>query len=171
MWEDGSGLLAGRDLDGGGTWLGVNVLKSRVAFLTNLRSRDPVEPSTRAHTHTSRGELPTGFLNGDASPQDFAQAGCRGRVALRARCRCASRSSYSTASAVTTFRPNVVGSRKERQRMQDWRDAAARRIMAVMPRLHCASKAQLPSFPFPAPARRPPQHSTFGPTSTMASTS
>jgi len=36
FWEDQPGLLAGRDLQAGGTWLGVTNT-GRVAFLTNLR--------------------------------------------------------------------------------------------------------------------------------------
>lgn len=79
-WPDGSGTIAGRDLDGGGTWLGVNA-RGRLAFLTNLRARDPVEPSAHRPSHhaslyrphASRGELPTSFLNGDMEPEEFVK--------------------------------------------------------------------------------------------------
>ncbi|PNW76081.1 hypothetical protein CHLRE_12g548550v5 [Chlamydomonas reinhardtii] len=74
-WSDGSGIIGGRDLEGKGTWLGVT-RSGRVAFLTNLRSSDPVAPHTHAnpYTHASRGGITTAFLTGDASPANFAQS-------------------------------------------------------------------------------------------------
>ena len=42
-WEDRSGLVAGRDLQAGGTWLGVS-RSGRVAALTNFRSTEPPPP-------------------------------------------------------------------------------------------------------------------------------
>ncbi len=50
------GLLAGRDLQSGGTWAGVGT-SGRCAVVTNVR--DPQAPGS---TGSSRGELPTGFL-------------------------------------------------------------------------------------------------------------
>lgn len=52
---DGTGVVAGRDLRDGGTWLGVSEA-GRVAMLTNVRSANP-GPGRR-----SRGELTTRWL-------------------------------------------------------------------------------------------------------------
>lgn len=41
-WRDGSGIIAGRDLAGGGTWLGVSeAAGGRLAVVTNLRGHGP----------------------------------------------------------------------------------------------------------------------------------
>lgn len=64
-WPEG--LLAGRDLVAGGTWLGVT-RAGRFAALTNFR--DPSAPSKGAR---SRGALPVGFLLGEASPKAFLE--------------------------------------------------------------------------------------------------
>ena len=53
---DGTGVIAGRDLRDGGTWLGVSEA-GRVAMLTNVRSAHP-GPGRR-----SRGELTTRWLS------------------------------------------------------------------------------------------------------------
>jgi uncharacterized protein with NRDE domain len=52
-WRDDSGreLLAGRDLEAGGTWLGAT-RRGRWAFVTNVR-----EPGLRDHAAPSRGQL------------------------------------------------------------------------------------------------------------------
>lgn len=55
-WWSKAGLLAGRDLQAGGTWLGVEGT-GRLAALTNYRS--PLPPRLDA---PSRGNLVTGFL-------------------------------------------------------------------------------------------------------------
>jgi uncharacterized protein with NRDE domain len=55
---DGTGVVAGRDLRDGGTWLGMSEA-GRVAMLTNVRSANP-GPGRR-----SRGELPTRWLQRD----------------------------------------------------------------------------------------------------------
>ena len=69
-WPDAPGIAGGRDLQAGGTWLGVH-RRGRVAAITNVR-----EPSAPAPTgdEPSRGELPRGFLDGDATPIDHAHA-------------------------------------------------------------------------------------------------
>ncbi len=64
-WEDIPGLIAGRDLHGGGTWLGVT-RAGRFAALTNFY--DGTEPRSDA---PSRGGLVTDFLSGDASPGGY----------------------------------------------------------------------------------------------------
>src|SRR5690606_30295360 len=58
-WPDKPGLLAGRDLQAGGTWLGV-ASDGRWAAVTNYREGQ-IAPGAR-----SRGELPMGYLRGQA---------------------------------------------------------------------------------------------------------
>jgi uncharacterized protein with NRDE domain len=67
MWNDGSGIVAGRDLAGGGTWLGVS--PTRFVALTNLRSDEAPDPHKR-----SRGALVTDLLTGATRP-DAADVG------------------------------------------------------------------------------------------------
>lgn len=71
-WHDAPGLFAGRDLQAGGTWLGMSA-RGRFAALTNVR--DPGQPPGQR----SRGELATDFLRGQATPQAYLQ-----QVAARA---------------------------------------------------------------------------------------
>jgi len=71
-WPDESRLLAGRDLEAGGTWMGVRE-PARAAVVTNVR--DPGNP----HDGVSRGLLVTDFLRAE----DGA-AGHAGRVAAEA---------------------------------------------------------------------------------------
>ena len=58
-WEAPAGILAGRDLQSGGTWAGTD-RQGRVAVVTNVRDPAIVVPGA-----PSRGQLATGFL---ASP-------------------------------------------------------------------------------------------------------
>jgi uncharacterized protein with NRDE domain len=58
-WPDGSGILAGRDLQAGGTWLGVT-RKARFAALTNFRN-----PQEAVANAPSRGKLVSDFLTAD----------------------------------------------------------------------------------------------------------
>ncbi len=69
FWEDKSGLLAGRDLEAGGTWLGVS-RSGRFAAITNIR--DPAAGERRAPR--SRGELTVDFLAGSADPGEYLDA-------------------------------------------------------------------------------------------------
>lgn len=64
-WWDGGQVLAGRDVTGGGTWLGVT-RSGRMAVLTNYR--DPAHFRTDA---ASRGALVAGFLQSDVSALDY----------------------------------------------------------------------------------------------------
>lgn len=59
-------LLCGLDLEAGGTWLGVT-RAGRFAAVTNFR--EPV--ADRSQGNRSRGMLPLGFLESDASPSDY----------------------------------------------------------------------------------------------------
>lgn len=65
FWEEAPDVLAGRDLEAGGTWLGVT-RRGRFAALTNFR--DPACNKTGA---PSRGKLVSGFLRGNQSAQDY----------------------------------------------------------------------------------------------------
>jgi uncharacterized protein with NRDE domain len=67
-WPDRAGVLAGRDLQAGGTWLGVT-RGGRFAAVTNFR--DAVPPSGR---RPSRGGLVTGFLESDSAPLPYLQS-------------------------------------------------------------------------------------------------
>lgn len=63
-WEDAPGVYAGRDLEAGGSWMGVGP-GGRFAALTNVR--DPGQPLGPR----SRGELVAGFLRGRQAPLEF----------------------------------------------------------------------------------------------------
>jgi len=65
-WTEAPQLLGGRDLEAGGTWLGVTQ-RGRFAVVTNVREADP-PTLLRAR---SRGELVAGFLRGDATPERY----------------------------------------------------------------------------------------------------
>jgi uncharacterized protein with NRDE domain len=60
-WHDG--ILAGRDLVGGGTWMGTH-RSGNVALLTNFRDGKPRDPTAR-----SRGELVVTALTSKRTPQ------------------------------------------------------------------------------------------------------
>ena len=64
-WPEPPGLLAGRDLLAGGTWLGVDK-RGRVAAVTNVRDGTPREALR------SRGALVTGYFGGAESAAGFA---------------------------------------------------------------------------------------------------
>ncbi len=64
-WIDRPGVYAGRDLQAGGSWLGIN-RRGRVAALTNIRTGLPKPDDKR-----SRGELVANFLSTDIDPLDY----------------------------------------------------------------------------------------------------
>ena len=64
-WPDHPEILAGRDLQAGGTWMGVT-RGGRFAAVTNYR-----DPSEKRSTARSRGELVTEFLLDTDSPARF----------------------------------------------------------------------------------------------------
>ena len=66
--EDPPPILAGRDLQAGGTWMGVT-RGGRFAAVTNYR-----DPADKRSTARSRGTLVTEFLESDAPPLAFAHA-------------------------------------------------------------------------------------------------
>jgi uncharacterized protein with NRDE domain len=66
FWTDRPGILAGRDLEARGTWMGV-ARGGRFAAVTNYRGAR--EPSAKH----SRGALVTGFLSGDDKPGEYVK--------------------------------------------------------------------------------------------------
>ena len=64
-WEDAPGVLAGRDLEAGGTWLGI-ASGGRFAAITNYQ-----DPHARLAGAPSRGALVSGFLTGDESAPEY----------------------------------------------------------------------------------------------------
>ena len=67
FWDDRPSLLAGRDLEAMGTWMGV-ARSGRFAAVTNYRGAK--EPAAEE----SRGALVTRFLDGSASPKSYMES-------------------------------------------------------------------------------------------------
>jgi uncharacterized protein with NRDE domain len=67
-WDDAGDILAGRDLQSGGTWLGVSDT-GRFALVTNLRGYGNPDPA-----RVSRGALVTHLLTGDGRYAEPANA-------------------------------------------------------------------------------------------------
>ena len=65
FWESSPGILAGRDLEAGGTWLGVHS-SGRFAAVTNVQ-----EPGRHDAMARSRGDIPVAFLQGSGTTMDF----------------------------------------------------------------------------------------------------
>ena len=68
-WEDGD-VFAGRDLEAGGTWLGVN-RRGRFAAVTNVREAGGMPPGKR-----TRGDLTRDYLAGKDSAEAYLQTLC-----------------------------------------------------------------------------------------------
>jgi uncharacterized protein with NRDE domain len=68
FWEDHPDILAGRDLKGGGTWLGMS-RSGRIAAITNYR-----EPGGPKPDAPSRGHLVSGFLSANTPSRDYLEA-------------------------------------------------------------------------------------------------
>jgi uncharacterized protein with NRDE domain len=64
-WKDSTNVFAGRDLQAGGTWLGVT-RDQKFAAITNFR-----DPSDRKSTAPSRGKLVADYLRGTLSPAAY----------------------------------------------------------------------------------------------------
>ena len=64
-WDDHPQVYGGRDLRGGGTWMGIT-RDGRFAALTNIRA-----PSEKRSDVRSRGELVANFLTGNATPDAY----------------------------------------------------------------------------------------------------
>ena len=67
-WPDHPQVFAGRDLEAGGTWMGVT-RAGRFAAVTNFR-----DPSDKRSTARSRGTLVTDYLLGTQAPEVFLSA-------------------------------------------------------------------------------------------------
>lgn len=74
VWPEHPHVYAGRDLQAGGSWMGVTqpsdgAAGSRFAAITNIRA-----PSEHKDDAPSRGHLVAEFLAGDLSPQAYVEA-------------------------------------------------------------------------------------------------
>ena len=67
FWDDHPTMLAGKDLSGGGTWMGIN-RRGQFAALTNFR-----DPSISKENAPSRGEIVINYLNQNKKPTAFLQ--------------------------------------------------------------------------------------------------
>lgn len=117
FWEDDPNVLAGRDLEAGGTWMGVT-RSGRFAALTNHRGDrldDNVDGSKR-----SRGRLVSDFLTSTVSAREYSE---RARVErteyagfnlIVAELRCPSSSSSSSTSGEVYFVRGHSDGRRER---------------------------------------------------------
>lgn len=68
FWNDHPDLLAGRDLEAGGTWMGIT-RSGRISMLTNYRDPKNISP-----TAPSRGHLVSNFLVGNIDAEQYMQA-------------------------------------------------------------------------------------------------
>lgn len=66
-WDDHPHVYAGRDLRGGGTWMGVT-RDGRFAAITNIRA-----PSERRDDAPTRGALVADYLTGNTSPEEYVE--------------------------------------------------------------------------------------------------
>ncbi len=64
-WPDAPGVLAGRDLQAGGTWLGAT-RAGRFGAITNFR-----DPAERDSSAPSRGALLVDYFQGHAGPREY----------------------------------------------------------------------------------------------------
>lgn len=67
FWDEEPSVLAGKDLQAGGTWLGVTK-EGKFSALTNYR-----DPSLQKEDPPSRGHLVLNFLKGDQNPEQYLQ--------------------------------------------------------------------------------------------------
>lgn len=66
FWDDNKNILAGRDLRGTGTWLGIT-RNGRIAALTNIRNRDELLKTNQK----TRGLLVSEFLQKESEPMEY----------------------------------------------------------------------------------------------------
>ncbi|MGB3463625.1 MAG: NRDE family protein [Cyclobacteriaceae bacterium] len=64
-WDQNSDIIAGKDMTGGGTWMGISK-NNRFAALTNYR-----DPTRVIDNPPSRGDLTLDFLNENPQPRDY----------------------------------------------------------------------------------------------------
>lgn len=65
FWEDHPEVLGGRDLEAGGTWLGINKI-GRISMVTNYRDLKNIKPGA-----PSRGHLVSDYLLENESPERY----------------------------------------------------------------------------------------------------
>ncbi len=66
-WTDRPQIFAGRDLQGGGTWMGIN-RNGRFAAVTNIRA-----PDQKRSDAPTRGALVADYLGSDAGPDEYVR--------------------------------------------------------------------------------------------------
>lgn len=66
FWNDDQRVLAGRDLRGMGTWLGITK-NGRIAALTNVRNQEEILKTNML----TRGQLVSGFLTSDLDAESY----------------------------------------------------------------------------------------------------
>jgi uncharacterized protein with NRDE domain len=68
FWQDHTDILGGRDLEAGGTWLGVS-RQGKISMITNYRDPKNIDPNA-----PSRGHLVSDYLNSSTDPKDYLHA-------------------------------------------------------------------------------------------------
>jgi uncharacterized protein with NRDE domain len=68
FWSDHPEVLGGRDLEAGGTWLGVSK-SGRISMITNYRDLKNINPKA-----PSRGQLVSDYLTSRVSPSSYLQS-------------------------------------------------------------------------------------------------
>lgn len=68
FWEEYPGLLAGKDLEGGGTWLGVTA-EGKFSAITNYR-----DMKNHKKIAPTRGKLPLNYLTGNQEPDAYIES-------------------------------------------------------------------------------------------------
>lgn len=66
-WPDQPDILGGRDLEAGGTWMGISKT-GRISLITNFRDPKNIDPHA-----PSRGQLVSDFLIGQEPPKDYLE--------------------------------------------------------------------------------------------------
>ncbi len=67
-WEENPNILGGKDLEGGGTWMGIT-RKGYFAMLTNYRDIANIKPYA-----PTRGKLVSDYLAGEFNPKEYLKA-------------------------------------------------------------------------------------------------
>lgn len=111
-WADAAGVVGGRDLQAGGTWLALN-RNGRFAAVTNVRT------GNAATAARSRGELVVQFLAGAQAPLDYAAG-----VA-------ASRDQFGPFNLIVGDRASAAGASSTRG--QAWRFASGVHVLSNGP--------------------------------------
>jgi uncharacterized protein with NRDE domain len=158
-WEDAPEILAGRDLLGGGTWLGIT-RSGKVAAVTNFR--DASAPCEKA---PSRGLLVANYLRGDEAPRSYvetlrASANQYNGFSLLVGDREALYYYCNRENLARELRPGVYGlsnhlldtpwpkivrAKRALRRLIDMREVEPKRILNVLSDTTCPADDQLPS--------------------------